>query len=75
MKIFVPENPMPRQGKLAEDLRVYFIDSDVYDDDDNHPTSLSDKEFVKKSYKNMYIEEFVDYYNNSEVTMDFIRII
>jgi len=75
MKIFVPENPMPRQGKLAGDLRVYFIDSDLYDDDDNHPTSLSDKEFVKKSYKNMYIEEFVDYYNNSEVTMDFIRII
>lgn len=62
-------------NKLAEDLRVYFIDSDVYDDDDNHPTSLSDKEFVKKSYKNMYIEEFVDYYNNSEVTTDFIRII
>lgn len=61
-------------SKLAEDLRVYFIDADVYDDD-NHHTSLSDKEFKKKSYKNMYIEEFVDYYNNSEVTMDFIRII
>ena len=74
MKIFVPENPMLRQGKLAEDLRVYFIDSDFYDDD-NHPTSLSDEEFVKKSYKNMYVDEFVDYYNNSEVTMDFIRII
>lgn len=74
MKIFVPENPMPNQGKLAKDLRVYFIDSDVYDDD-NHPTSLPDKEFVKKSYKDISLEEFVDYYNQKYTAEDFIRII
>ena len=62
------------KNKLAEDLRVYFIEADAYDDD-NHPTSLSDKEFVKKSYKNMYLEEFVDDYNYSEVITDFIRIL
>lgn len=62
------------ENKLAKDLRVYFMDSDVYDDD-NHPTSLSDKEFVKKSYKDISLEEFVDYYNQSLATEDFIRII
>lgn len=74
MKIFVPENPMPKQGKLAKDLRVYFIDGDVYDDD-NHPTSLSDKEFVKKSYASKSLEEFVDDYNQNSITQDFIRIL
>lgn len=62
------------KNKLAEDLRVYFIDSDVYDDD-NHPTSLSDKEFIKESYASKSLEEFVDDYNQNSITRDFIRIL